>query len=156
MQADLGHCQLESLAVLGRADRFDVGPDHLDPVRFEHAFLVQRDREVEARLTADRRQQRVGPFLLDDAGERRDIERLDVRGVGELGVGHDRRRVRVDEDDAVALFAQHAARLGAGVVELAGLPDDDRATADEQDRLEVVAAGHQAERSMSSVNSRNK
>ena len=36
------------------------------------------------------------------------------------------------------------ARLGAGVVELAGLADDDRAGADDQDLLEVVASRHVA------------
>ena len=71
-----------------------------------------------------------------------DVERLDVGGVGELGVGHDRRRVRVHEHDAVALFAQHAARLRARVVELARLADHDRPAADQQDRLEVVATRH--------------
>jgi hypothetical protein len=69
-------------------------------------------------------------------------ERLDVGRVGELGIGHDRRRVRVHEHDAEALFAQHAARLGAGVVELARLADDDRATPDQEDGLEVGTAGH--------------
>ena len=34
------------------------------------------------------------------------------------------------------------ARLGAGVVELAGLPDNDRPGADQQDFLDVVAAWH--------------
>jgi hypothetical protein len=32
------------------------------------------------------------------------IERLDVGAVGELGVGHDRRRVGVDEHDLVPLL----------------------------------------------------
>src|SRR3712207_8002169 len=44
----------------------------------------------------------------------------------ELGVGHDRRRVRVDEHDLVALLEQHLARLHARVVELRGLADHDR------------------------------
>src|SRR5699024_2780194 len=43
-----------------------------------------------------------------------------------------------------ALLAQHAAGLGAGVVELGGLADHDRAGADHQDTGQVVAAGHQA------------
>ena len=110
----------------------------------EHAGFVQLDREVERGLAAERREQRVGPLLLDDAGEALDVERLDVGGVGELGVGHDRRRVRVHEHDAVALVAQHAARLRARVVELAGLADDDRAAADDEDRLEVGALRHAA------------
>jgi hypothetical protein len=45
------------------------------------------------------------------------------------------RRVAVDQDDAVALLAQRLAGLGAGVVELAGLADDDRAGADDEDAL---------------------
>ena len=50
--------------------------------------------------------------------------------------------LRVDEDDAVALLLQRLARLRARVVELAGLPDDDRAGADDQDALDVGAARH--------------
>ena len=69
------------------------------------------------------------------------VERLDVGAVGEVGVGHDRRRVRVGEDDPVALLAQHPAGLGARVVELARLADHDRPGADEQDRVEIVRRG---------------
>ena len=69
-------------------------------------------------------------------------DRLDVGDVGQLRVGHDRRRVRVHEDDPVALLAQRLARLRARVVELARLPDDDRAGADDQDRLDVGAFRH--------------
>src|SRR5262249_49272966 len=49
-----------------------------------------------------------------------------------LRVGHDRRRVRVGEHDVVALGLQRFERLCAGVVELAGLADDDRPRADDQ------------------------
>ena len=105
------------------------------------AALVQRHRHVEAGLAAERRQHRVGPLALDDLGDDLGRDRLDVGRVGEVGVGHDRRRVGVDEDDAVALLAQHPAGLGAGVVELAGLADDDRAGADDEDRVESVRLG---------------
>ena len=60
----------------------------------------------------------------------------------QLRVGHDRRGVRVDEDDVVALFAERLGALRAGVVELAGLPDDDRARTHEKNALEVAPAGH--------------
>ena len=69
-------------------------------------------------------------------------QRLDVGAVGELRVGHDRRRVAVDEDDLEPLGAQRLARLRAGVVELARLPDDDRAGADDEDAFEIGALGH--------------
>jgi hypothetical protein len=60
-------------------------------------------------------------------------------------VGHDRCRIRVHEDDPVALFAQRLARLRAGVVELARLPDDDRASADDENRLDVGSFRHDGE-----------
>ena len=109
----------------------------------DQAPLEQLHGDVQAGLAAERRQHGVGPLAFDDRRQHLPRERLDVGGIGEVGIGHDRRRVRVGEDDAVALLLQHPARLGAGVVELAGLPDHDRAGADDQDRVEVVAPGHQ-------------
>ena len=67
---------------------------------------------------------------------------LDVGPVRELGIRHDRGRVRVDQADLVALLAQGLDALRAGVVELAALPDDDRAGADDEDLLKVVSLGH--------------
>ena len=66
-------------------------------------------------------------------------DRLDVGAVGRLRIGHDGGGIGVDQDDRVALLAQGLARLGAGVIELAGLADDDGAGADEQDLLQVGA-----------------
>ena len=98
---------------------------------------------LSAGLAAHGRQQRVRPFLLDDARDRAPLDRLDVDRVGHFRVGHDGRRIRVDEDDAVALLAQRPAGLGPRIVELAGLADDDRARADDQDALDVGALAHQ-------------
>ena len=142
--ADAAHDVLEPLPVLAALDGVDVGADQLDAVLPQHAAVVQFDGEVQRRLPAEGGQQGVdrvaglllgGQHLLDEL----DGERLDVGGVGELRVGHDRRRVGVDQADAVALGAQHAAGLGAGVVELAGLADDDRPGPDHQDVADVVA-----------------
>ena len=112
---------------------------------------VQRDRAVERGLAAERGQQRVGALLRDHLLDELGRDRLDVRRVGELGVGHDRRRVGVDQDDPEALVLEHPAGLGPGVVELAGLADDDRAGADHQDARDVVALRHQALASIGSA-----
>ncbi len=144
VEADLLHRDLELVAVLGGGDGLGVGADELDVVLLEHAGRDQLHGQVEGRLAAEGGQQRVGLLPLDDAGEDADVERLDVGGVGELRVGHDRGRVRVGEDDAVALLAQHAAGLGARVVELARLADDDGAGPDEEDGGDVGALRHQA------------
>ena len=144
VESDADHRLLELLAVLGGGDRLGIGTDHLGRARHaDQAPFEELHGDVQAGLAAERRQDGVGTLTVDDRRDDLPRERLDVRRVGEVGVGHDRRRVRVGEDDPIALLAQHAAGLGAGVVELAGLADDDRAGSDDQDRVDVGALGHQ-------------
>ena len=141
----LGHAQprrehgvAEALAVLGAPDDVDRRADQLDAEVVEDALLGELDGEVESGLAAHRRQQRVGPLALEHAGDAFEVERLEVRPVGEARVGHDRRRVRVDDDRPEPVLAQHLQRLAARVVELAGLADHDRPGADQADRLDVT------------------
>ena len=134
---------LELLAVLTGADRVDGCADQLHGETFENTHFGQRNGCVECRLSAQRGQQRVGALLLDDRGHDLRGDRLDVGGVGDAGVGHDGRRVGVDEDDAQALLFQHAARLRARIVELARLADDNGARSDDEDGRQIVPAGHQ-------------
>src|ERR671929_110648 len=82
----------------------------------------------------------LGDDLLDELGG----QRLDVRGVGDLRVGHDRRRVAVDQADPQPLGPEHPAGLRPGVVELGGLADEDRPRADHHHVVDVVPSGHQA------------
>ena len=112
----------------------------------EDAGLGQRGREVERGLAAEAGEQALGPLPRDDRLDRLDRERLEVDGVGDLRVGHDRGRVRVDEDRPDALGAQGAAGLRAGVVELGRLADDDRPGAEDQDRRGLRGASVTARR----------
>src|SRR5439155_19639138 len=123
---------LEQLAVLAAADRVDVRADQLNAVLLQYPGVVQRDGGVQRGLPAERGQQRVGPLPRDDRLDELRRDRFDVGGVGELGVGHDGRRVRVDQRHAQPFGPQYPARLGTGVVELARLPDDDRPRADDE------------------------
>src|SRR5690606_26991947 len=141
--ADAVHDLLGQLAVLGPVDRLEVRAVHLDAERREGAVLGQGDRGVQRGLAAEGGQERVGALLGDDRADDVRVDRLDVGRVRDVRVGHDRGRVGVDEDDAQALLAQHAAGLGAGVVELRGLADDDRAGADDEDGGDIGTAGHQ-------------
>ena len=124
---EAGDDLLEPLPVLARHDRVDVGADQFHPVPGQRARLVQGPRRRSARSgrpgwasTASGRSS--GDHLLQDILG----DRLHVGGVGELGIGHDRRWVGVDQADPDAFLAEHPAGLGAGVVELASLADDDR------------------------------
>ena len=132
-QPDAVHRLAEQLAVLGHVDGFGLGADQLDAEALERALLVERQRRVERGLPAHRRQQSVGAFGRDDLGDDVRRDRLDVGCIGQIRVGHDRGRIRIDQNDPIALGLQRLAGLGPGIVELAGLTDDDRAGADDED-----------------------
>ncbi len=142
VEADLLHGFLEELAVFALPDGFGVGADHLDVVLLQDAGVEEGHGGVERGLAAEGGEEGVGLFADDDFFDDLGGDGLDVGAVGELRVGHDGGRVGVDEDDAVAFLAQGLAGLDAGVVEFAGLADDDGAGADEEDGFEVGAFGH--------------
>ena len=131
VEADAPHRLFEQIAVFGFFDRIDFGADHLDAVAFEYAFLGEIDGEVERRLAAQSRQDCVGTFLGDDFFNDVGGNWLDVGAIGKSRIGHDRRRIGIDEDHPVTLFFQSLQSLCAGVVELASLTDDNRSGADQ-------------------------
>jgi len=133
-QANLDHGQLEPLAVLGRGNRFRVGADELNPMGIEYASFDRLHCQVERRLATKRWQQSIWLLDLDDLRQNLKGQRLDIGGVGELGVGHNCCRIRVSQDDPVTLFSQHPACLRTRVVKLTRLTNDDRARTNEQDR----------------------
>src|SRR5579863_8764359 len=81
-------------------------------------------------------------FNTDDLFDVLACERLDVSTVGQLGIGHDGGRIRIDQHHLIALLPESLASLCAGVVELGRLADDDGAGADHQDFLNVISAWH--------------
>ena len=82
-------------------------------------------------------------FALDDRREMRDVERLDVRALHELGVRHDRGGIRVHEDHFVPEVSKCFGSLRSRVVELARLSDHDRSGANEKDLFDIVAGRHE-------------
>ncbi|CAB4794963.1 unannotated protein [freshwater metagenome] len=145
IETDLDHRLLELLAIFGCGNCLCVCADELRGSRHTNETALEQGHcNVERSLTTHRWEHCVGTLALNNARHDLGSEWLDVRGIGEIGVGHDGGRIRVREDDAVALFAQHSTRLSAAVVELACLPDYDRATADNQNAVDVRALWHQA------------
>ena len=133
---------LEEFAVLAKVDGVEVGADEFDVVPVEDSRLGCRNGGVEGSLASQRRQQSVRTLLRDDALNNLGRDRFDVGGVGEFWIGHDRRGVRVEEDNAQPLGLEHTAGLRARVVELACLADDDGTGSDHHHGVDVVAAGH--------------
>ena len=141
-EACLAHHVAEDKSIFGASDRIDVRADQLDAMLCKDALLGELHREVQRGLPAQGRKQRIGLLAGDHLCDRLGVERLDVGRVGPLRVGHDRRRVRVDERYPYALGPEDSARLRSRVVELACLPDPNRARADDQDALELYAPWH--------------
>ena len=142
LQADAGHGVLELQTVFGLVDGFGRCANQLHLVLVQYAVVPQVECAVERGLAAHGRQDGVGALLGNDLLDRLPGDGLDVGDIGGGRVGHDRGRVAVDQDDLVALLAQRLAGLHAGVVKLAGLANDDRAGANDQDAFDVSALRH--------------
>src|SRR5262249_53338737 len=110
----------------------------------EHAPLVEIEGRVERGLATHGRQQGVGMLPLDNLGH--DVWRdwLNIGRIRQFRIGHDGGWIGVDQHDAIALGLEGLAGLGARIVELAGLPDDDWTRADDEDGVDVGALRHEA------------
>ena len=133
---------LKALRILAALDGIDLHADDLDAVLLEDAGLGELGQRLSADWPPRLGSRASGRSLAMISLEALDVERLDVHGVGRGRVGHDRGGVGVHEHDLVAQAAQRLAGLGAGVVELAGLADDDGATSDDQDLVDVGSLTH--------------
>ncbi len=147
LEADLGHGLAEQLPVFRLVDGIRSRADHLDVEFFQSALLAQAERAVQRGLPAHGRQQRKAArlrvaLLLDDLGDDLRRDRLDIGRIRQFRVRHDGGRIGIDEDDAIALLAERLHRLGAGIIEFAGLADHDGAGADDEDRRDVGSFRH--------------
>ena len=141
-QTNFGHGVFELQAVFGFVDGFGCGANEFDFVFVKHAVVPQIERTVECCLAAHGGQNGIGTFFGNDLFNRLPRDGLNVSDVRSGGVGHDRGRVAVDQNDFVTLFAQSFASLHARVVELTGLANDDGASANDEDAFEVGALWH--------------
>ena len=145
LEPDLPHRVAEQLAVFGLVDGVRGRADHLDVVLLEHAHLLSDSAQLSAvcppmvgsSAKPPGRTCRSFSMILATISGR---DRLDIGRVGQVRVGHDGRRIGVDQHDPVALCLQRLAGLRSRIIELAGLADHDRAGADDQDRWRCRSA----------------
>ena len=142
LDAQAVHGLLELNTVFAALNGVDLDADDLDVVLVQDAFLVQLGGEVQSGLSAQVREQGVGTLFRDDLLETGDVQRLDIGDVRHLGVRHDGRGVRVDQDDLISEAPEGLAGLGAGIVKFAGLPDDDGAGPDDQYLVDICSLRH--------------
>src|SRR5262249_18298598 len=97
---------------------------------------------IQAGLPTKSRQKGVGTLALDDLGNHFPGNRFDISSVGHLRVGHDGRRVGVDQNDNVALLTESLARLGAAVIEFTSLAEEDGPEPNEENLAKVGFLWH--------------
>ena len=142
IQTGLSHRLFKKIPIFRLLDRLQFGADHLDAVALENPALRQVDGKVERRLPAKSWQQHIGAFLLNNLLNNIRRNGLDVGSVGEIRVGHDGCGIRIDQDNSITLFLECFQCLGAGIIEFAGLADNDWPGTDEQNGFDVSAFGH--------------
>ncbi len=142
VDAEPGHGLLESRAVLAAFDGIDVDADDLHAVFFKNAAFGELGGEIETGLASEIGEKGVRFFFCDDLFEVVGVQGLDIGGVRHAGIGHDGGRVGVDQDDFIPQFPERLAGLGAGIIEFAGLADDDRAGSDDEHFADIVAFRH--------------
>ena len=124
----------ETLPVLGHLDGLDGGAQQPGAVLLQQTGMRHVHGQVERRLAAEPGEDALGPLALQDALHGGHGQRLEIDRIRDARIGHDRGRVGVEQDGPDALLAEGATGLGAGVVELGGLADDDRPGADDEHR----------------------
>ena len=139
---DAVHCLLEQLAVLGLRDCFRICTEQPDAVRGKESALCKRRAEIQAGLSAEAGKDAVRLFLETDPLQDLGRQRLHVDFIGHGAVGHDRRRIGVDQHDLDAVLAECAAGLRAGIIEFCRLSDDDRAGADHKNLMNIAIQRH--------------
>ncbi len=102
--ADGVHQVPELLPVFSPVDRLKRGAEDLHALQRTH--LREFRRHIEAGLAAHAAQDTVRLLLPDDLCNDLGFQGLDVDDVRGIGVGLDRRGVRVDEDDLDTLFPE--------------------------------------------------
>ena len=143
LESNLGHGFIKELAILAALDGGQVATDHLDATFVENSSFCQVNGSVESSLTAEGGKQRVRMLTGDDLFQKLGSDGLNVGAVGQAGIGHDRRGIRVEQHDLVAVLLEDLAGLSARVVKLASLTNDDRTGANDEDTLDIGTFRHE-------------
>ena len=123
---DFLHRLFEQFAVFGFLNRLQRSAQQFYVIFFQGTPFRQLNGQIQADLAAQCGEESIRPLFGDDFFQIFRQQWLHIDPVGDIGVGHDRCRVGVDQHDLHTFFLQGAAGLGAGVVEFGRLSDHDR------------------------------
>ena len=140
--AEFFHGFLEPFAILSLFDGIKRRAEELYAMLLQYSFFGKLNGKVQPRLPAKGGKEAVGLFLRDNLRQKIDGERFDIDAIRDIRIRHNGRGIAVDEHDLKTVLLECAAGLGAGVVELCRLSDDDRPRADDHNLLQIFLARH--------------
>ena len=135
LDPDAPHGLLEQLPVFRLADCLQTGANQLHAVAFQHATFRKVDCQIERCLSPHGGQQGVRALRCNHLGHHIRDEGLNVGAVRHFRIGHDGGRVGIHQHHLKAFVPQGFTGLGSGVVELAGLTDDNRPGTQQENAL---------------------
>ena len=128
----------EQLTVFRIHDGLHGSTQHLDAVLLQHAALVELHATVQRRLSAERQEDAVGTFLLNDPFHEVRLHRQEINLVCHALRGLYRSNIRIDEYRLHALFTKCLECLTAGVVELTGFTYFECAATQQQHLVDCI------------------
>lgn len=85
----------------------------------------------------------VNLSLFEDGSKGFNVEGEEVNVIGGHRIGHDGGWIGIDEGDFNSFFFKGASSLRAGIIEFAGLSDDDGTGTNDEDRFDRMIFGHE-------------
>ncbi|CAB4531636.1 unannotated protein [freshwater metagenome] len=118
------HQVFENLPIFAPLNRLEFCSDEFNVVLRQDSLFVKCHCGVQRGLATKCRQNSIGFFLGDNRFDCYGRDWLNVGRVREIGIRHDGRRIRIDEDDPNALLAKDPAGLSTRIIELGRLAND--------------------------------
>ena len=130
-------------SVLSLLNRGTPGTQKLCSAFGQHALFFQLHGQVQTGLPADAGKDGIRTLIADDLGDIFQGQGLHIDLVRNRCIRHDRRRIRVAQNNLVALFLQGKTGLCPCIIKLCRLPDHDRARADDENFMDISSFGHE-------------
>ena len=131
VEPDFGHRFFKLVTAFCFGDDRFFGTDEFHAQLVKDAATGKIHRSVQAGLTAERRQQGIGFFDLDDFLNILPGDRFDISPMCCFRIGHNRSRIGVYQHDFITIFPQCLTGLGSRIVKFTRLTDHNRTGAND-------------------------
>ena len=136
------HGFLKLNPVLSPLNGIHLNAYHLHLILLQDSRPCQFRTEVEPRLSAQIRQQRIRTLLGNNLLQTLLVQRLDIGHIRRLRICHDGGRIGIHQYDLIAQLLQRLTGLGAGIVKLTGLAYDDGPGTYDQNFVNISSLWH--------------